>query len=152
VDISKSNPNWARARRFISICRLPQSQPIGRKGASKKIARGRKTILLVDDEDMVLAVGAQLLERLGYTVFSASSGREAIDLFQKKANAIDLVILDIVMPIMSGSEVYDRLKAIDPRIKVLLSSGYSIDGQAREILDRGCNGFIQKLQWGLPGM
>ena len=56
----------------------------------------------------------------------------------------DLVILDMIMPEMSGGETYDRLKEISPGIMVLLSSGYSIDGQATEILERGCNGFIQK--------
>jgi two-component system cell cycle sensor histidine kinase/response regulator CckA len=59
-------------------------------------------------------------------------------------NGIALVILDMIMPGMGGGETYDRLKEIDGDIKVLLSSGYSIDGEAREILDRGCNGFIQK--------
>jgi len=58
--------------------------------------------------------------------------------------APDLVILDIVMPEMGGGEVYDRIKEIDPDIKVLLSSGYSIDDQAKEILERGCDSFIQK--------
>ena len=56
----------------------------------------------------------------------------------------DLVILDMIMPDMNGSKVYDLLRAISPDVKVLLSSGYSIDGQANEILERGCNGFIQK--------
>ena len=57
---------------------------------------------------------------------------------------IDLVILDMIMPDMSGGETYDRMKDINPKVKVLLSSGYSINGQATEILNRGCNGFIQK--------
>jgi DNA-binding NtrC family response regulator len=55
-----------------------------------------------------------------------------------------MIILDMIMPDMGGSDVYDKIKAIDPNVKVLLSSGYSIDGQATEILNRGCNGFIQK--------
>ena len=59
-------------------------------------------------------------------------------------SAPDLVILDMIMPDMGGSEAYDRLKEINPDVKVLLSSGYSIDGQATEIMDRGCDGFIQK--------
>jgi len=60
------------------------------------------------------------------------------------SQAIDLVILDMVMPVMGGGETFDRLKALDPRVKVLLSSGYSIDEQAQAIIDRGCCGFIQK--------
>ena len=72
------------------------------------------------------------------------SGQAALDLYQDARGEIDLVILDMIMPGMGGRETYDRLKAIDSRLKVLLSSGYSVEGQAQEILERGCEGFIQK--------
>ena len=98
----------------------------------------------MDDEALVINVGVQLLKKLGYTVLEAQSGREAIKIFMEGNHAIDMVILDMVMPDMSGGEVYDRIKRIDSNVKVLLSSGYSIDGQATEILKRGCEGFIQK--------
>lgn len=75
---------------------------------------------------------------------TAKSGKGAIDVYEKNKANIDLVILDMIMPGMSGGETYDRLKEINPDIKVLLSSGYTINGQAQEILDRGYNGFIQK--------
>jgi CheY-like chemotaxis protein len=81
---------------------------------------------------------------LGYTVLSALSGREALDIFQKNSDRIDLVIMDMIMPGMGGGETFDRLRAINPNIKVLLSSGYSVNGQASKILQRGCDGFIQK--------
>jgi len=109
-----------------------------------EIVKGEGTILLVDDEEMITDVGELLLGKLGYHVLTAKSGQEAIDVYGKNMGDIDLVILDMIMPGMNGGETYDRLKEIDPDIKVLLSSGYSISGQAREILDRGCNGFIQK--------
>jgi two-component system, cell cycle sensor histidine kinase and response regulator CckA len=109
-----------------------------------KIAFGTETILLVDDEDMIIDVSRQLLERLGYTVLVAGSGREAIEIYNKHLNEISLVIIDMIMPDLNGGETYDELKEIDPDIKVLLASGYSMDGQAQNILDRGCNGFIQK--------
>jgi DNA-binding NtrC family response regulator len=67
-----------------------------------------------------------------------------VALYKKLQDKINLVVLDIVMPDMGGGEVYDRLKEINPKVKVLLSSGYSIDDQAREIMERGCDGFIQK--------
>jgi CheY-like chemotaxis protein len=105
---------------------------------------GNETILLVDDEALVIDVGVQLLEKLGYTVFEAQSGRDAIRIFTELNRTIDMVILDMVMPGMGGGEVYDQIKRLDPKVKVLLSSGYSIDGQATEILNRGCEGFIQK--------
>jgi CheY-like chemotaxis protein len=105
---------------------------------------GNETILLVDDEALVIDVGVQLLEKLGYTVFEAQSGRDAIRIFTERNRTIDMLILDMVMPGMGGGEVYDQIKRIDPKVKVLLSSGYSIDGQATKILNRGCEGFIQK--------
>jgi two-component system cell cycle sensor histidine kinase/response regulator CckA len=106
--------------------------------------QGSGVILLVDDEEMILAVSRQLIERLGYTVMVAGSGEEAIDLYTHFRDRIDAVILDMVMPEMSGGDTFNRLKQINPAVKVLLSSGYSIEGQARQILDRGCLGFIQK--------
>ncbi len=111
---------------------------------SKEVLKGEETVLLVDDEEMIIDVGRQLLEKMGYTVLIAKSGKQAIAIYKKNKNTIDLVILDMIMPEMNGSDVYDKLKEINPGIKVLLSSGYSINGQATDILERGCNGFIQK--------
>ncbi|RPH89938.1 MAG: PAS domain-containing sensor histidine kinase, partial [Desulfobacteraceae bacterium] len=105
---------------------------------------GQGGILLVDDEEAILQVAAQLLEKLGYTVFKAHNGREALDLYSQKAGEIDLVILDLIMPVMGGGEAFQNLKKLNPGVKVLLSSGYSINGLAKEILDQGCRGFIQK--------
>jgi two-component system cell cycle sensor histidine kinase/response regulator CckA len=108
------------------------------------ILRGEETILLVDDADMILDVGKEILEALGYTAFIARSGKEAIEVYENNKEKIDLIILDMIMPGMGGGEVYDQLKEINRDINVLLSSGYSIEGQATEILRRGCDGFIQK--------
>ena len=108
------------------------------------ILRGEETILLVDDADMILDVGKEILEALGYTAFIARSGKEAIEVYENNKEKIDLIILDMIMPGMGGGEVYDQLKEINRDIKVLLSSGYSIEGQATEILKQGCDGFIQK--------
>jgi two-component system, cell cycle sensor histidine kinase and response regulator CckA len=109
-----------------------------------KPAAGSGMILLVDDEPAVLEVTAQMIERLGYTVTLARSGREAIERFREKPGGFSLVILDMIMPEMGGGEVFDQLKRIQPQVKVLLASGYSMQGQAREIMNRGCIGFIQK--------
>ena len=114
------------------------------EAAPAKALKGTGTILLVDDEGMVLDVARQMLEFLGYRVHVAGSGPEALTLYHEKRNEIDLVVLDMVMPGLSGGETYDRLKEINPRIKVLLCSGYSINGMARQILERGCDGFLQK--------
>jgi len=125
---------------------LPGSESNGREVSkrSEHPAKGSETILLVDDELMVLEVAVEVLRELGYTVLEAQGGRQAFELYNKKRDAIDLVILDMIMPDMSGGETYDMMKEINPEVKVLLSSGYSIDGEATEILERGCDGFIQK--------
>jgi PAS domain S-box-containing protein len=107
-------------------------------------ATGNETILLVDDDPLILNVATAMLASLGYGVLAAQGGEEAVAMYRDNARQIRLVILDMIMPDMGGGKTYDQLKAIDPEVNVLLSSGYSIDGQASDILDRGCNGFIQK--------
>jgi two-component system cell cycle sensor histidine kinase/response regulator CckA len=102
------------------------------------------TVLFVDDEEMVLEVGVEVLKASGYAVLEARSGREAVESYEANMDRIDLVILDIVLPDIGGGEVFDRIKGANPNAKVLLSSGYSIEGQATAILERGCDGFIQK--------
>jgi CheY-like chemotaxis protein len=111
---------------------------------SIEILGGTETILLVDDEGMILDVGKEILTALGYRVMLATGGQEAIASYRENQDKIDMVILDMIMPDMGGGEVYNTLKEMNPKVKILLSSGYSVDGQAREILDRGCDGFIQK--------
>jgi PAS domain S-box-containing protein len=125
---------------------FPASEKSIRKTSeiSERIMEGNETILLVDDEALVIDVGVQLLGKLGYTVIEAKSGRDAIRIFKEQNHTIDMLILDMVMPNMGGGEVFDQIKRIDPKVKVLLSSGYSVNGQATEILKRGCEGFIQK--------
>jgi PAS domain S-box-containing protein len=110
----------------------------------QEVCRGTGTILLVDDERMVLNVARQMLEYLGYRVHCVGCGQEAVALYHEKKDEIDLVILDMIMPGMSGGATFDHLKQANPQIRVLLSSGYSIDGEARGILNRGCRGFLQK--------
>jgi len=113
-------------------------------GESEAIAEGQGTILLVDDEEVILKVGGEMLGAIGYTVRVAKGGTEAVDIYGKHRDEIDLVILDMIMPDMGGGEAYDRMKEINPAVRVLLSSGYSINGRAAEIMARGCDGFIQK--------
>ena len=115
-----------------------------KKEPAAEIIKGEGTILLVDDEDMVVDTSREILEMLGYKVLVAGGGKEALEIYKKNRDRIDMVLLDMIMPDVGGGETYDRMKEINPGIKVLLSSGYSIEGQAVEILKRGCNGFIQK--------
>ncbi|MGV8056851.1 MAG: PAS domain S-box protein [Smithellaceae bacterium] len=125
---------------------LPASnkEAVKEKTAADRIIKGTETIMLVDDEKMVLEVHKELLESLGYRVYAIGSGQEAIATYMEKGNKIDLVILDMILPGMSGGDTFERLREINPEIRVILCSGYSIDGAAQNIMDRGCNGFIQK--------
>lgn len=84
------------------------------------------------------------MKHLGYEVLLAEDGQEALELYKKNQNKIDMVLLDMIMPVMGGGETFDRMKEINTNVKVLLSSGYSIEGEAKEILKRGCDAFIQK--------
>ena len=108
------------------------------------LLKGSETILLVDDESIILQVGRRLLKELGYRVFIANNGKSAMKILSACKDDIDLVILDLVMPEMNGREVYTRMKQIKPDLHVLLASGYGIDWQARELIEEGCHGFIQK--------
>jgi CheY-like chemotaxis protein len=110
----------------------------------ERVKRGPGTVLLVDDEPIIVEVGEQMLASLGFRVLTAATGQEALGVYRNRSEEIDLVVLDMVMPDMGGGETFDRLKEIDPDVCVLLSSGYSLNGEAEEILNRGCGGFIQK--------
>jgi PAS domain S-box-containing protein len=105
---------------------------------------GRETVLLIDDEERVRNTCRDSLKLLGYAVMTASSGEEAIEIYAEKANLIDIVVLDMIMPGIGGKETYQRLREINPNVRVLLATGYAVDGKGREIMDAGCNAYIQK--------
>jgi CheY-like chemotaxis protein len=102
------------------------------------------TILLVEDEEMVMGPTRLLLERLGYRVLGASTGREAISISRTFDGKIDLAILDILLPDMNGKAVYPLLMEAHPNLKVIVCTGYSLEGPAQEILDAGAQAFVQK--------
>ncbi|OQY05184.1 MAG: hypothetical protein B6I22_07895 [Desulfobacteraceae bacterium 4572_123] len=114
------------------------------KKAYDRLVEGQGTILLVDDEKMIIGVGQQMINRLGYDALTAGSGKEAIEIYKENRDNIDLVVLDMIMPVMGGGETFEKLKEIDSNVRVLLSSGYSLNSQASEIMAKGCAGFIQK--------
>jgi PAS domain S-box-containing protein len=129
---------------FLVYFPATDARPTAAAEKSCKPEEGFGTLLLVDDEAIVLDVTAAMLRRLGYTVLTALSGREAVEIYTEHADRISAVVLDMIMPEMGGGEVFDQLKRINPSVKVLLASGYSMQGQAREIMNRGCDGFLQK--------
>jgi PAS domain S-box-containing protein len=122
---------------------VKDAQPLGNM-PGEIVEYGTETILLVDDEKDVRETVRDLLTGLGYTVLEAQTPEKALGLYIQNMNAIALVILDMVMPKMSGVEVFDKIRQANPKAKVLLFSGYSLNEQAERIMQRGCNGFIQK--------
>lgn len=112
--------------------------------AGRGLVKGSETILLVEDEERIIQVAQAMLEKLGYRVIIARDGKRAVDTVIKLGDAIDLVILDLIMPEMDGDKAFDLIREIQPAMPVILSSGYSLSGQANAIVQRGCNAFIQK--------
>jgi PAS domain S-box-containing protein len=125
---------------------LPASEKAvpAEKPSTKDVLRGHETILLVDDEHMIIDVGKDILQALGYTVIVARNGKDAVRIYREKKDTIDLVILDMIMPGMGGAETFEVLKTINTGVTVLLSSGYSMNGRPAKMLEQGCRGFIQK--------
>lgn len=112
--------------------------------ADRKMIGGKETVLVVDDEANIIEVTQGMLRRLGYNVMTARSGTEAVEVFRQHHDRIDIVILDLVMPTMDGAKTFEVIKEIKPAVRVLLFSGYSLAGEAGELVAQGCDGFIQK--------
>lgn len=108
------------------------------------INRGSETILLVDDEDYIRDLGKQILSRFGYTVWTAENGETALEIYATHWNTIDLVLLDLIMPGMSGTECLRELQRINPSVRVVVISGYSPDDSRDELIELGAEGFISK--------
>ena len=126
---------------------LPASElpPVGSSAESSgEMVPGRETILVVDDEEIITEVTAGMLAQLGYRVMTAGSGKEALELYERHRDEIDLVVMDMIMPGMSGGETIERLLALNPEVPVILSSGYSLNGMAKEVLAKGARAFLQK--------
>jgi two-component system, cell cycle sensor histidine kinase and response regulator CckA len=140
VDFESNADRGTTFSVYLPVATEPGKEP---QPAPEGILKGPETILLIDDESYILDVGAKMLGKMGYTVVKADCGEAAVQVFRENATQIDLVILDMIMPDIGGGEVFDRLRTIRPDVKVLLASGYSL-GDAAAIIERGCNGFIQK--------
>lgn len=141
IDVKSKKGEGAR---FDIYFPATDEQNLSEEILIEDLATGTETILLIDDEDIVVDVCQSMLKKLGYKVIAARGGKIGIDIYKQKKEKISLVILDIIMPDMEGGQVFNRIKEINPTAKVLLSSGCSINNQVSTILERGGNGFIQK--------
>jgi two-component system cell cycle sensor histidine kinase/response regulator CckA len=130
----------------VFVIHFPASDKdvVKEKPAGLNIMKGTETILLVDDESNVLAVSKTILESLGYKVYGVKNGEEAVALYREKKDEVDLIVLDMIMPGLSGAETFDRIRELNPAAKIILSSGYSLNSQAQQIMNKGCQGFIKK--------
>jgi CheY-like chemotaxis protein len=126
---------------------LPASQDIS-EPASKMMSgpplSARGTIMVVDDEETVLAVAAKMLEQLGFTVLTASDGRQAVELFRARQSEITAVLMDLTMPHLDGEQAFHELRRINPHIRVLLMSGYNEQDAIARFVGKGLAGFVQK--------
>jgi CheY-like chemotaxis protein len=125
--------------------------PAGRAGKEyphgeeeRDLRQGSELVLVVDDEPMIKTLAQDILQRYGYTVLTAEGGEEAIAIYSRQWKEISLVLLDMVMPKIDGREVFRRVREINPRVKVIVSSGYSHDRDADDLLEQGAAGFVQK--------
>jgi two-component system cell cycle sensor histidine kinase/response regulator CckA len=134
----------ARGTTFIIYLPVSGKEPAEKISVESGIVKGIETVLLVDDQNIIIEVGQALLSELGYRVLTAEGGEKALEALQRTGGNIDLVILDLIMPGMDGGATFEAIRGLYPSIPVILSSGYAIDGLATEILRKGCNGFIQK--------
>jgi DNA-binding NtrC family response regulator len=131
------------------IC-LPASSEIQAKEVKEvppsieSIQKGTETVLLVDDEEEIINVGKNFLEKLGYKPMIARNGLEAVEIFKRYRDTISLVVLDLVMPKMNGKQAFVEIKNIQESAKILISTGYTIDDKIEGFLNQGCHGFIQK--------
>lgn len=119
---------------------VPEPQP----RTPERELTGHGTVLVVDDEEVVRKSAKSMLERYGYSVLTAENGMDAVEIFRQKGNQIDLVILDLTMPVMNGEAALRRLKLLDPKVPVLLSSGYNEIEAVERFVNKGLAGFVQK--------
>lgn len=129
---------------FYLFFPLSEDDIVPPKRVNAGIAYGTGTILVVDDELIIRATASMLLENLGYTVVLAENGEEAVETYRSRVQEIDLVILDVVMPVMDGREAFEKIMTIDPQAKVILSSGYAKTINMNGMEENGLAGSITK--------
>lgn len=127
---------WFPATREPAVTLIPAQRA--------ELVRGQGHILLVDDEEIVRNFTARCLREMGYRVTACGDGTEAVELFTNQPESYDLVLLDLIMPGMSGERVFEELRRLEPETAVLITSGYGEESSVRKLLERGARGFLEK--------
>lgn len=143
ISIEPGSSRGTTVNVFLPAKEVPQ-KPVENKNVSPDIMRGNGTILIVDDEPVVVEVGRCILEKIGYQVLTGVCGKEAIEVLHSDAADISLVLLDIKLPDMNGTDVLQHIKARHPGIKVIICSGYALTGPDQNFVATGADDFIQK--------
>jgi CheY-like chemotaxis protein len=141
IELISEAGKGTRAEIHLPCTRNAELKPSERQ---RGILKGQGAILFVDDEEMVREMASEAIKELGYSVVTSSDGQDALNYYRSHAEEIDLTILDIIMPHMGGYECFKAMKAINPKLKVIVCSGYVINNEARKMLHQGAVGFIQK--------
>jgi len=139
-----SKPGKGSSFMFFLPASRTKVAPVEVSEQKEMIFNGKGLVLLVDDEKGVIEVCSEMLEHLGYQVKAVSNGVDALAVLKTGTQKIDLVILDMVMPRMNGEETFDKIRALDPDMRVLVSSGYSRETEIEKMMKKGCNGYIAK--------
>jgi PAS domain S-box-containing protein len=129
---------------FLPIPAMAQDIQQSQEVAEMLVRRGTETILLVEDEDVLMDMLSMVLESQGYTILKAWDGKQAVELYHKNHQEIDLVVTDMGLPEMTGKDEFKELKKINPNVKVILASGFLEPEIKTELLNAGANSFIQK--------
>jgi two-component system cell cycle sensor histidine kinase/response regulator CckA len=141
VNVYSEAGEGSTFRVYLPLSGKPEVQEAG---SEAELTGGHETVLVIDDEEAIREVAADILGSYGYRVCLAADGEEGISFFRREFRRIDLVILDMIMPRQGGRETFLELRKIDPKVRVLFSTGYSQNGKVSEILALGVKGFIQK--------
>jgi len=139
-----SQLNRGTTFKVLLPCAQQAAEDSGEKKQKPDVWRGRGTVLVADDEETVVTVTKQLLEKRGLSVLVARDGKQAVKLFEQRAREIDVVLLDLTMPHMSGEEAFRELRRIDPDVRVILTSGYSEEDTMTRFAGKGVVDFVQK--------
>jgi two-component system, cell cycle sensor histidine kinase and response regulator CckA len=144
IEVDSAPQQGTEFRIFLPVTGEPLTAPPRLNPDAMPLQSGRRRILVAEDEPLVRTMMKTLLEKLGYEAILTENGREAVEYFEKNNASVDLVIMDMIMPVMDGERCYLALRVIDPGVKVILSSGFGINEQAQSLLDSGVLSFVKK--------
>ena len=143
IDVYSARNRGSSFEIYLPVIR-GEERPVEHEKAKPSLVKGSGTILLVEDEEQVRELTMSTLRSCGYTLIAAQNGSQAIEIFREKAAAIDLVILDVLMPGMDGLQCFHQLKNIHPPVQVLIITGYPSDSSTTELRKKGVAGIIEK--------